>query len=108
LKTGKVTLKVNKMGDYYFIYNFYEHRGDLVKPEIRGSQRRASEEFLDAHEAVKILGKASCGIWFYETALWNPKMLKQKLRELIKEVDRFDKEYRGKASKVGFKVETSY
>ena len=93
------------MGDCYFIRDFYQNRGELVKGNHRkkyvipseslGSIIENTESFLPMMQKVndktrrefQRLINGTIGIWFYESDLWNKQLLKEKLSELIKEID---------------------
>jgi len=86
------------MGDYYFAMNFYEHRGNRIEErrttKVIRSEDFATKDFEPSHLYREVLGVGSCGIWFYETALWDKDLLKEKLHELVDvEIDKFFKEY---------------
>lgn len=83
------------MGEVFFIAKYYEWRGESPPPyrgEVNYQFHIPSEitppiKDLDG-KTVLHLGGGTAGIWFYESNLWNKKLLKAKLRELIKEIDK--------------------
>lgn len=94
------------MGDCYFIRDFYQNRGELVKGNYRkqyvmpserlGALLKGTEEYLPMGQSItekdrrefQNLINGSIGIWFYESDLWNKELLKKKLEELIAEIDK--------------------
>src|SRR5208337_3304017 len=95
------------MGDYYFAVKHYEWRGELQKIvpkltiEVIRSEDFATKDFEPSHLYKKVLGVGECGIWFYETALWDKTRLKEELRKLINtEVDKFFEDYDKKVNRI--------
>lgn len=90
------------MGDCYFMSNWTNYRGEIQDKDSRKDLIIASEEVSTIIENVEVLPATNeqrrllrhmingrYGIYFYESDLWNKEHLKQKLQELINELDKF-------------------
>lgn len=79
------------MGNNYFLKNYTNYRGEILKKDSREDLIISCEDLyglIGDGSALDIL-KGTYGIWFYESDLWNKEHLKQKLRELIDDLDKF-------------------
>lgn len=77
------------MGDCYFMRNYTNYRGEIKSKDSREDLIIRSEDLgIVEHPVLKVVN-GTYGIWFYESDLWNKKHLKQKLLELIEDLDKF-------------------
>jgi len=79
------------LGDCYFMKNYTNYRGEIKQKDSREDLIISSEDIgcvLEPRHPLFLIN-GSYGIWFYESDLWNKQHLKEKLLELVNELDKF-------------------